>query len=321
MKKNIPGLALTVIIALSAKLISHYFNALGTVSLAIILGAVIGNIKNLDKKYNQGINFSEKKLLTTAIVLMGFNLKLYELNYMGAKIFAIIIPLMAITICSGILIGRLAGFSPSLSILLGTGNAVCGSSAIAAVAPVTQADEEEIGISISIVNLLGTIGMLLLPILCRQLDFSDIQSSYLLGGSLQAIGQVAAAGFSLNDHIGETATIIKMLRVIMIGPVVIITAMLSKNKVGKGRKTNYLPRYILGFFLCSIIASIFHTDTTIIPYLQKTASFLLIIAMAGIGLKIKVKDLLQQGSRALAAGTVIAIIQITVVLTAILLLI
>ena len=102
------------------------------------------------------------------------------------------------------------------SLLLGVGNAVCGSSAIAAVSPVIKAEESDTGISIGVVNFLGTIGIFILPALAiKVLHFADLQASTLIGGSLQAVGQVVAAGFSVSDNVGEIATIIKMARIAM----------------------------------------------------------------------------------------------------------
>ena len=303
MKKLIPGLFLTLITAICAKLLAGSIHGIGAVSLAIILGILLGNLFNLSGKFADGIQYAEKKILTYAIILMGFNLQLGELSEMGITVFLIIIPTMLLTISSALLYGRILGFNGSFSLLMGAGNAVCGSSAIAAVAPVTTANEEEIGVSIGVVNLLGTAGMFILPLLAGLLSLNDLQSSYLTGGILQAIGQVVAAGFSINDHVGDTATLIKMLRVIMIGPIVMLVTIINRKKVtGNGGKKSYIPSYIIGFFICSILASIFHTDTTIIPNLRMLAKFLLTIAMAGVGMKIRFKSLLHHGPKALLLG-------------------
>ena len=319
MQKLIPGLLLTIITAICAKLLAGSIHGIGAVSLAIILGILLGNILNLSGRFAKGIQYAEKKILTYAIILMGFNLQLGELSDMGITVFLIVIPAMAITIGSALLYGRLLGFSGSYSLLMGTGNAVCGSSAIAAVAPVTTANEEEIGVSIGIVNLLGTIGMFVLPILAGVLNLNDLQSSYLTGGILQAIGQVVAAGFSINDHVGDTATLIKMLRVIMIGPIVMLVTICNRKKVttNTGRKS-YVPSYIIGFFICSIIASIFTGDTAVIPNMRLLAKFLLTVAMAGVGMKIRFKSLLHHGPKALLFGLLTNLTQAAFILLVIL---
>ena len=304
MKKVIPGLLLTVLIALCAKITSSYIQAIGAVSIAIILGILAGNTIKLSDKFNKGIAFSEKNLLTYAIMLMGFKLELGELGEMGTTVFLVVLPTMLVTITSGIIYGKFFGFSKSFSLLMGAGNAVCGSSAIAAVAPATDANEEEIGVSIGIVNLLGTIGIFLMPLLASLIHLSEIQSSYLTGGVLQAIGQVVAAGYSISDKVGDTATLIKMLRVIMIGPIVMLVTLLNKTSSsgdGKGKK-KYIPNYIIGFFICSIIASIFPNEQLVLPYLRTLAKLLLMVAMAGVGMKISFKSLINHGPKALLFG-------------------
>ncbi len=319
MKKIIPGLVLTVLIALCAKITSSYIHAIGAVSVAIILGIIVGNTLKVGDKFNKGIAFSEKNLLTYAIMLMGFKLELGELSEMGTTVFLIVLPTMLVTITAGIIYGRLFGFSKSFSLLMGAGNAVCGSSAIAAVAPATDANEEEIGVSIGIVNLLGTIGIFFIPLFASLINLSEVQSSYLTGGVLQAIGQVVAAGYSISEKVGDTATLIKMLRVIMIGPIVMLVTLLNKTSSSGTGKKKYIPNYIIGFFICSIIASIFPNEQIVLPYLRTLAKLLLMVAMAGVGMKISFKSLINHGPKALLFGVLTTTTQIIFIMMLILL--
>lgn len=317
MKKLAPGLMVTVVIALAAKVLSHVIPHIGAVTLAIILGIIVSNLIPLDKKFGDGIKFSEKNILTFAIILMGFKLNLFELGGMGASVFFVIIPMMLTTIVTAVLLGKVFGYSSGFSILMGAGNAVCGSSAIAAVAPAVEAEEEEIGVSIGIVNLLGTIGIFLIPVIAHLFTLSDVKSSYLVGGTLQAVGQVIAAGFSINENVGDSATLIKMLRVLMIGPVVMGVSIFNKTtKKSKDKKklSQVVPPYIIGFFICCVLGSIFNSDTYVLPHLKLAAKLLLTVAMAGIGMKIKFASLMSHGPKALLFGTLIATIQIAFVL-------
>ena len=316
MKNLLPGLMVTISIALAAKVLSHVIPNIGGVTLAIILGIIVGNLVPLGNKFSDGIKFSEKNILTCAIVLMGFKLNLFELGGMGASVFFVIIPMMLTTIVSAVLLGKLFGYTSRFSVLMGAGNAVCGSSAIAAVAPAVQAEEEEIGVSIGIVNLLGTIGIFLIPVIAHLFTLSDVKSSYLVGGTLQAVGQVVAAGFSINEKVGDSATLIKMLRVLMIGPVVMIVSILSKTTHAKGKKklSQMVPPYIIGFFICCVLGSVFNSDTYVLPHLKVAAKLLLTVAMAGVGMKIKFTSLMAHGPKALLFGTLIAAIQIAFVL-------
>lgn len=315
MKKFVPGLLITIAIAVCAKFASQFIPGIGSVALAIILGIIVGNTVTFGKNCSAGIAFSEKKILTYAIALMGLELELHGLGQLGFAAVMVVLPTMVITIVAALIIGRAIGYSSRFSTLMGVGNVVCGSSAIAAVAPAVNANEDEIGVSIGIVNLMGTIGIFTLPILAHMLTFSDLQSSYLIGGVLQAIGQVVAAGFSMSDDIGDKATIIKMLRVLMIGPVVIIFSMINKSSGTSQSKNKFIPGYIIGFIVFSIIGSVFHNDTIAIPHLKVLAKFLLMIAMAGVGMKIRFSELLRQGPKALMFGSIIAAIQLLLITT------
>lgn len=309
MKKWFPGLLITILIALTAKLSSLVISNLGVVTIAIILGIIAGNLFNFKPVYSPGIKFSEKRILEAAIVLMGFKLQLNVVAELGGEAFLVIIPIMLVTIITGVLASKMFGSSRKFGILMGIGSAVCGASAIAAVAPSVNPKEEEIGVSVGVVNLMGTLGIFFMPLLGYVLGYSDIQESYLIGGTLQAIGHVVAAGFSVNDYVGDTATLIKMIRVLMIGPVALIAAYIFSAKSGKGGKLK-IPPFIIGFMICSILGTLIREYSQITHFLGHLSKFLLAIAMAAVGMKIRYYDLIRQGPKALMIGGVIFSVQI-----------
>jgi uncharacterized integral membrane protein (TIGR00698 family) len=322
MLKKVPGLLLTITIAIIAKIISPYLGQLGSVTTAIILGILISNTIPLSSHFSAGLKFSEKQLLSTAIMLLGFNLQLKSLASIGIFPLLIIVIVQCITILTGIGLGKLFGFSKKTSLLLGVGNAVCGSSAIAAVSPVINAEESDTGISIGVVNFLGTIGIFLVPALAiKVLNYSDLQASTMIGGSLQAVGQVVAAGFSVNDKVGEISTVIKMARIAMLGPIILVISLFlnqkRKNVVNseKVQKKNLVPAIIVWFIIFSIIRSLadYFNLSQHIPWhtISQISKFILTVAMVGIGMKIKFADLLKQGPKSLTVGALIFLVQLT----------
>jgi uncharacterized integral membrane protein (TIGR00698 family) len=313
LKQLLPGIILAVVIAVTGRYISNWIPNLGGVTLTIIIGFIVGNLFDFGQQYTEGIRFAEKKILALAIMLMGFKLKLNVLTELGFSSMLIIIVMVLTTIMTGILIGKLFGLSNSFSLLLGVGNGVCGSSAIAATAPIVSDSEEEIGISISVVNLLGTIGIFLLPIMTHFLELSDAKSGLMIGSTLQATGQVVAAGFSISDIVGKVATVVKMGRILMLGPVVLLLSLFSSNKNEYAPSNINIPPFIIGFFLFSILATIQIFPSEIINILKNISKILLTIAMAGIGLKINISSLLNQGGRALLVGFLIFGVQLTVI--------
>ncbi|PRX31070.1 putative integral membrane protein (TIGR00698 family) [Orenia metallireducens] len=311
--QKIPGLFLATVIALVGRYLATWIPNLGGVTIAILLGMVIGNFFDFDGNYGLGVRFAEKKLLSLAIMLMGLKLELSVLGELGLSAIIVIIIMVFSTITMGIIFGRLLGLSPSFSILLGVGNGICGSSAIAAVAPIVSKEEEEIGLSIGVVNLLGTIGIFLLPLLVHLLRLEEASSGLMIGGTLQAVGQVVAAGFSINDKIGRLATVVKMGRILMLAPVVLLFTFSSSDNNSDSKGKFSLPGFIVGFFIFSLLGSLGIIPETISNFLKSLSKVLLIIAMAAIGLKIKLSSLLKQGPKALIAGLFIFLGQLLLI--------
>lgn len=310
LKKYIPGLLLCIVIAFGATYLTGFIPALGAVTLAIIIGILVGNLIKLPNSFSSGIKYSEKTILSYAIMLMGLKLQLSVLKDLGIMPIIMVISIQLVTFATAILVGKALGFNRRFSLLMGAGNAVCGSSAIAATAPVLEAEESEVGISIGVVNLMGTIGIFLFPVIVKAFAMSQTQGGYFTGGILQAVGQVVAAGFSIGEEAGTMATLIKMLRVLMLGPIVLILSLTFKKGSGSGRQKVSIPPFIIGFFIFSIIATILPNETTVIPLLKQFSKILLMIAMAAIGMKIKFLDLIKQGPKALLLGTIIFAVQI-----------
>ncbi|WP_018247608.1 YeiH family protein [Orenia marismortui] len=308
-----PGLLLAILIGLSARYLSTWIPNLGGVTLAILLGLVIGNIFNLSTTYTIGIKFAEKRLLSFAIMLMGLKLEIKVLNELGLSAIFIILIMVFTTIMLGFIFGKLLGLSNGFSLLLGVGNGICGSSAIAAAAPIISDEEEEIGLSIGVVNLLGTFGIFILPLLTYILNLTDADSGLMIGSTLQAVGQVVAAGFSINDEIGKIATVVKMGRILMLGPVVLLLSIISTKNKDKATNKVSIPPFIIGFFIFSLLGSFNILPLYVGDFLKFLSKLLLTIAMAGIGLKIKLSSLVNQGPRALVVGVLIVISQLSLV--------
>jgi len=290
------------------------FIPIGAVALSILLGTVVGNLVSLKPKVQKGVSFCEKHMLSLAIAFLGVNLDFQILIDTGVKSLILVILGVMVTILSGIVVGKIFKLDKKMSLLIGIGNGVCGSSAIAATEKIIDAKEEQVGLSIAIVNFLGSVGIFILPLIAKLIfHFSDINSGILIGNTLQAVGQVVASGFSISHSSGQIATIIKMTRILMLFPLVftLIFLFFRKNKTaGKGHSKPKIPVFIIGFVLFSLIPSFNILNEGIINIIAHLSHYLLIIAMAGIGLKIKFKNVLKEGSSALIVGGIVFFIQI-----------
>ena len=325
-KDILPGFIIAVFVALIGKILGSLIPSLGASSFAIISGIILGNTIFNKPKYNKGFKFSEKDLLSYSIVLMGATINFTEITELGVKGILFIAIQMTLTIVVTYFIGKKMGFSQKYSLLMCSGNAVCGSSAIAATAPCIYASDKDKAISVTIVNLTGTILMFVLPILTAVLYNNSVtQTSAMIGGTLQSVGQVIASAKFVSEDVVTMATVFKIIRIIFLIFVVIGFSRINVNNednvakeeiVEREKKTHVkIPWYIIGFFILCIVNSFGLISTTIQHGLKFISSNFEIIALAAIGLKVKFSDLVKEGPKSLAYGLLIGTCQIIIAIT------
>lgn len=319
-KKYQKGLVVSTLVAIVAIGVAQliHFN---TATTAILLGLVVGNVfyktfHDKESHYKDGIKFAEKDLLMFAIALMGINLNFTMLAGLGFKTLFLIVSAMAFTIFMGVFLGKLFGLNKKLSLMLGIGNGVCGSSAIAATSGVAKVHNQDIAISIVLVNLMGTVGIFLAPFLANLLGFNDVQGGILAGNTLQAVGQAVAAGFNISDEAGHYATVVKMGRVLMIAPIVFILIYLAKREsiknnesVDENAKVPF-PKFILWFLLFSALASFGVLPQEVEHFISQASHYIALIAMAAIGLMIHFGTVFKTGGEALKVSSVLFAMQL-----------
>lgn len=309
----LPGLIVCILIAIISNIIArNFFPKLGAATISIILGIIIGNTFGKKDILNKGTKFSEGTLLSISVVLLGGTLNINQLLQLGVKGILFIILLMTLTLFGTIFIGRKMKFNEDFVLLMASGNAVCGSSAIASTAPVINADSKDKGIAITMVNVTGTILMLLLPLATSLLYNNEVfKTSAFLGGILQSVGQVVAAASMVSEEVKELATIFKIVRIVFLIVVVILLASI-KNKNAAAtvdaiedemNSTTHksrikIPWYIIGFFITCALYSLNIIPHTLTPFLKNLDNFLEVIALAGIGMRVYIKDLIKQGTKA-----------------------
>lgn len=209
----IPGLLLAIGTAAFAAILALWIPAIGPSPIAIFLGIILGNLLFKQDIFQKGTRFAEGRLLEYAIVLLGFSITFSTLGELGFAGTLFITLQIIGTLLLAIGIGKLLHFTQNYYLLMAAGNGVCGSSAIAATAPVIGAKEEERGLIITIVNLMGTVMMFLLPFIALMLyDHALLQGAFI-GGILQSVGQVIASASMLGDEVTRDATIFKIMRI------------------------------------------------------------------------------------------------------------
>lgn len=315
--KNIfPGLVLCALLSGLGVFMSQYFPSFGVATLAILLGIFAGNTVAKHRIFAAGSKFAEGKLLTYSIALLGGTLSMDSVMQIGITGLSFIVLQMIITLAVAILLGKKCGFSQDFSYLMASGNAVCGSSAIAATAPAINAGEQDKLLSITIVNLVGSILMVILPTVAALMFASEtVQTSALIGGVLQSIGQVVGSGAMVNENVKDLSTIFKIIRVIfIIGVVIVLGNMKAAASDERERKPKFslkqVPWYVGAFFAMCIIYSFNFIPSTVSAAFKNISNIFEIVALAGIGMRIDLAELIRQGPKLTAYGLSIAGVQI-----------
>ncbi|KGM97238.1 membrane protein [Clostridium novyi A str. 4552] len=317
----LPGLTVCIIIAYIGKYLGSFIPTIGGATLAIFIGMLFGNTLGNKKIYAKGSKFAESDLLSYSIVLLGGTLSAKTILELGVSGVGFIIIQMSITIIAALLIGKRLGFSDNFRYLMASGNAVCGSSAIASTAPVIDASDDDKVISITIVNLTGTVLMILLPIIAKIFFYSEtVTTSALIGGTLQSVGQVVASGSMVNEHVKDLSTIFKIVRIIFLVFVVLILGNLKKRSSehlgnSSSKSKIKIPWYVIGFFIMCTLFTLSIISPSLSKVFKNISNNFEIIALAGIGMRVKFKELIDQGIKASIYGLSIASVQIIAALS------
>lgn len=325
MKKVInilPGIVICLIIGIISKVLGKKFSTVGAATFAIFIGIVAGNTIFKSKKYDEGTKFAEKDLLNYSIVLMGANLNLAEIMGLGLNGLFFIVFQMTLTIFTAYWIGRKLKFNEKYCLLMASGNAVCGSSAIGATAPVVKANDSDKVIAITIVNVIGTILMILLPFITSALYNNEtLHTSAMIGGILQSVGQVIGSAKFVSDDVVNLATVFKIIRIILLLVVVLVFEKVDLTAdevphendevihIDKKRRIN-IPWFITGFFIICVLYTVGVIPQSISKLFKWISSNFEIIALAGIGMRVKISDLVKEGPLAMLYGGTIGICQI-----------
>jgi len=291
--------------------------------LAILVGMVVRARRGESAAESAGVRFAAKEVLEVAVCLLGATMDVPKLFASGPSLALGIVVLVCTALTLGYGIGRVAGLTPKLAVLVACGNAICGNSAIAAVAPVIGAEREDVAAAIALTAVLGVIVVLALPLLIFPLGLSHYQYGVLAGLSVYAVPQVLAAAFAVSALSGQVATVVKLARVLMLGPVVAFFALRtsraerhSATATTRARRPALVPWFVIGFVVLATLRS-----TGVIPDVAASgtklvAGWLTIAAMAALGLSVDFRSIKRVGSRVViaAGGSLLALMMLAIAL-------
>ena len=328
MKKNLPGLLLVALLSILANYLNlHLLPFIESITIGILLALIIRNTIGINKTFTPGLGFSAKELLKWGVVLLGLRLNFVTLSKLGYRVIILIVMVVIIGHLVALVLGKLFKFNTLLALLLGVGSSICGSSAIVAIGPIVDAEEEDITLAVAIISLLGTVGVILFSFLSSIVSISDASFGIWTGASLQNVAHALAAALPRGEVAVDIAAIVKMGRVTLLAPLAVILKLVTEKYINKGNKEYKkvkFPEYVIYFLLLGAFASINDyfqliplTFTApikldILKLAKTTSGWLLLAAMIAMGLQTDIRAFKRTGLKAFVACSLVFTILITV---------
>jgi uncharacterized integral membrane protein (TIGR00698 family) len=301
-----PGLLLTSGIA-AAALGLHALSGVSTLSpmiLSILIGIAFHNFVRTPTWAKPGVVFSLRRILRLAIILLGLQLTAQQVVAVGGTGLAVILVTLVCTFMVTTWAGRLLGVDARLTQLIAAGTSICGASAVIATNTVTDAPDEDVAYAIACVTVFGSVAMLGAPLLLEMLQLTPHAYGLWAGSSIHEIAQVVAAAYQGGTEAGDSATVAKLTRVMMLAPVVLSLGLLARSRGSEARASVSMPWFVLGFIALIVANSVFTIPVTIKSPVGVMTAFGLSIALAAMGLETDVRKLRAKGLRPLLLGLI-----------------
>ncbi len=303
------GMVLVAAIAVVASLLAALEErALGhalieALVLALLIGVVVRNVIPRPAPFTPGATLASKQILELGVGFLGASVDFRQVLAAGPAVLVLVLVGVFGGLGVNFLIGRGLRLPVKLALLVAVGNAICGNSAIAAVAPVIRAEKKDVASAIALTAVLGVCLVLALPLLIPLFALNHYQYGVLAGMSVYAVPQVVAAAFPVSQLSGQVATLVKLTRVLLLGPVVVLFAILFRGEGGGAKRGigAYVPWFVALFLVLAALRSIGLLPVAIAEPLREISRWLTILAMAGLGFGVELTTVRQVGVRVGAA--------------------
>jgi uncharacterized integral membrane protein (TIGR00698 family) len=307
-----PGLLLTTAaVVVSIGISSLAGPALGALTVAVLLGALLANTVDLPASLSPGLRFASRNLLRAGVVLLGLSVTLDQVRQLGWDGIAILTLVVAATFALTAWLGGRMGVNRPTSVLIATGTAVCGASAIAAMSAVLPDKDEDIddgaAVAIASVTLYGTVALIAFPLLAAGLSLDPLAQGAWAGASVHEVGQVVAAAAPAPSPGPEAAIIVKLTRVLLLAPLVALMAWQFRRSApsgtgATGKAPSPVPPFLLGFVALVLLGSWVELPDAFLDAAGLVKDALLAAAMFGLGTGVVVAKLVKQGGSAMLLG-------------------
>lgn len=300
----LPGLVPVALVALSASWLSEHYGA-PVMLFALLLGMAI-NFLSTDERCRAGIDFASRTVLRAGVALLGMRITFEQIGSLGLGTFALTVTAVIATIAVGWLLSRAARLDAEFGYLTGGSVAICGASAalaIAAILPQGPAQQRATIVTVVGVTALSTVAMILYPLVAQLAGLDTHATGVFLGATIHDVAQVVGAGYSVSDHAGDTATVVKLLRVALLLPVVVVLALLVRRQgiaTDGATRPPLLPAFLVAFAALVAINSWGVLPAVVTEALQGAARWCLVLAISALGMKTLLGDLMRVGWKPIA---------------------
>nr|WP_317282675.1 YeiH family protein [uncultured Sellimonas sp.] len=313
-KKNLKGILVCAAIAIPATWLGKRFEVIGGPVFGILMGICLAMLIKRREQIEPGIQYTSKKILQYAVILLGFGMNLTNILEKGKQSLPIIVMTISTSLLISFALCKVMKIPGKISTLVGVGSSICGGSAIAATAPVIQADDEEIAQSISVIFLFNIIAALIFPTLGAAIGLGNEGFGLFAGTAINDTSSVTAAAAAWDGIHGsntlEAATIVKLTRTLAIIPITLILSLLEMRKAkSEGKKAGegfsikqVFPFFVLFFILASVITTVFSLPAFITAPLKELSKFFIVMAMAAIGFNTNIIKLIKTGGKPIFMG-------------------
>ena len=297
-RELMPGFIVSAVVAAAACFLSEHYGA-PVMLFALLLGMGLNFLAD-DTKCKAGIEFTARTVLRVGIALLGMRITLSQITALGWQPIALVLTLVAVTITVSIVVAKMLGFERSFGMLTGGATAICGASAalaLSAALPNHQQKEKATLFTVIGVSALSTLAMIVYPMIANWLEFSPQLAGVFLGATIHDVAQVVGAGYSMSTETGDTATVVKLMRVAMLLPVIICAAMFTRMQGAEtgGERPPLLPWFAVGFLILACINSTGWVPTIVQGGVNEMSRWALIIAISALGMKTRIKELASVG--------------------------
>lgn len=304
LSQNGPGFAVSVVVAAAAQFLSEQYSV-PAMLMALLLGIAFHFLAE-EGKCVPGIALTSKTVLRIGVALLGARISVELLIGLGPQLIGLVVAGVVCTILFGLLGAKLLGRGWRFALLTGGAVAICGASAamaIAAVLPKNEHSERNLIFTVLSVTILSTIAMIAYPIISSALELDDLAAGVFLGGTIHDVAQVVGAGFSVSNETGETATLVKLIRVTMLAPVVLIFALVIRafadDDEGDGKRPPLMPFFVVMFLVLAAINSFGLIPTFMQSFLADLSKWALLVSIAAVGMKTSLRTIFDVGGQAI----------------------